>query len=228
MWARVLLSVILVGLAAGLLMGLIQHVRLTPLILEAETFEHMAHGHGAEAHSHGDQVWSPTDGMERTIYTTATAVIAAVGFALLLAGASFAMNIPITMANGWVWGLAGFIAMSFAPAIGLPPELPGMPAAELNSRVFWWTGCIGLTVMGLFLFHRSFSSIKALVPALAGLALPHVLFTPPKAVAEASQVPAHLAAQFVTASLGANLIMWIVIGVGLGWALKKFESVFAK
>ncbi len=228
MWSRIILSVVLVGLAAGLLMGLIQHVRLTPLILEAETFEHVAHGHGADAHSHGDHVWSPAEGLERTFYTTMTAMLTAIGFALVLAGFSFVTNLPVTGSNGWLWGLCGFFAVSFAPAIGLPPELPGMPAAELNARVFWWMSCIGLTVMGLYLLHRSFSDVRALVPALVVLGMPHILFTPPKAVVEASQVPAHLAAQFVTASLGANLVMWIVIGVGLGYASKKFESVFEK
>ena len=47
MIGRVLLAAVLAGLAAGLVMGVIQHVRLTPLIVEAEKYEHLAHGHGA-------------------------------------------------------------------------------------------------------------------------------------------------------------------------------------
>ena len=39
MIGRVVLAVLLAGIAAGLVMGAIQHVRLTPLILEAEAFE---------------------------------------------------------------------------------------------------------------------------------------------------------------------------------------------
>ncbi len=39
MIGRVLLAALLAGIAAGLLMGIIQHWRLTPLILEAEVYE---------------------------------------------------------------------------------------------------------------------------------------------------------------------------------------------
>ena len=39
MIGRVILAVILAGIAAGFLMGVIQHVRLTPMILEAEVYE---------------------------------------------------------------------------------------------------------------------------------------------------------------------------------------------
>ena len=45
MIGRVVLAALLAGIAAGLIMGAIQHVRLTPLILEAETYEKAAPSH---------------------------------------------------------------------------------------------------------------------------------------------------------------------------------------
>ena len=39
MIGRVLLAALLAGIAAGFIMGVIQHVRITPLILEAEVYE---------------------------------------------------------------------------------------------------------------------------------------------------------------------------------------------
>ena len=45
MLTRVLLAVLLCGMTAGLAMGIIQELRLTPLILHAETFEGGAAGH---------------------------------------------------------------------------------------------------------------------------------------------------------------------------------------
>lgn len=224
MIGRILLAVILSGIAAGLVMGLIQHVRLTPLILQAETFEHVAHGHGAEAHSYGEHAWSPANGQERTFYTTLTAIVASVGFALLMIGVAFATKIPFTHGNAWIWGLCGFAVASFAPALGLPPELPGMPSADVNSRIVWWAGCVGLTFIGLISIYHVVNGKRAFLPATIALALPHILFTPPQAVKDAGQVPAHLAAQFVTSSLGANLVMWLVLSIVLGYALQKFES----
>jgi cobalt transporter subunit CbtA len=224
MIGRVMLAVILSGIAAGLLMGFIQHVRLTPLILEAETFEHVAHGHGAEAHSHGDQVWSPTDGAERTFYTTVTAVITAVGFGLLMIGLAFTFRIPFNRSNAWIWGLCGFLAVSFVPAMGLPPELPGMPSAELNSRLFWWAGTVVMTALGLASLYYVYHGKKAWSPALTFLLWPHIMPTPHSTLEPASKVPAHLAAQFATSSLGANLVMWLVLSIVLGFALQKFES----
>jgi cobalt transporter subunit CbtA len=226
MIGRVLLAAILAGLAAGLLMGVIQHVRLTPLILEAEVFEHVAHGHSGEAHSHGDQVWSPAKGFERTFYSTLTAVLTAIGFALLMAGISFIANIPITTRNGFIWGVCGFLAVSLAPAIEMPPELPGMAGTDLVGRQFRWIGTIVFTAMGLYGLYAWQAYKRIASAAVILLVMPHVLYSAPKTIPEETQVPAHLAAQFATASLGANLVMWVVIGVALGYALQKFESVF--
>jgi cobalt transporter subunit CbtA len=224
MIGRILLAVILSGIAAGLVMGLIQHVRLTPLILQAETFEHVAHGHGAEAHSHGEHAWSPANGIERTFYTTLTAVIAAVGFGLLMIGMAFSLKIPFTRNNAWIWGLCGFAAVSFAPAIGLPPELPGMPAADLNSRIFWWGSCVFFTAVGLASIYFAFAGKQKLFIGAFALLLPHILLTPPSAADTATKLPVHLATQFVTSSLGANLVMWLVLSIVLGYAMQKFES----
>ena len=219
MIARVLLAVILSGIGAGLVMGIIQHVRLTPLVLQAETYEHVAHGHSAAPHQHGGEVWSPADGAERTFYTTLSSVLAAVGFAFLMAGVSIVGNRPITFRNGVLWGLCGFFAVAFAPALGLPPQLPGMAEAALLQRQFWWVGTILSTALGLWIVTSS-KLLKTVIPALLLLFAPHMLWVP-KIASEATPIPASLAAQFVTASLGANLIMWCVIGLTLGYFLER-------
>lgn len=231
MIGRVLLAAILAGLAAGFVMGVIQHVRLTPLIIEAEKYEHLAHGHGAaseigapkvEEHAQGNEVWSPEDGLERTAYTTLSAMVAGAGFALVLAGLSFLVGIPITRANGMIWGLCGFIAVSFAPAIGLPPELPGMPAAGVVARQAWWFGTIVCTSFAIWLLVTQNQWFKYPGAALLALA-PHV-FGAPHPPSDEIIVPAGLAAEFATSSLGANFVLWILIGLFLAIALVRFES----
>jgi cobalt transporter subunit CbtA len=221
MIARVLLAVILSGIAAGLVMGLIQHLRLTPLILQAETYEHLAHGHSAEPHVHEGQMWSPANGIERTFYTTLSSVLAATGFAFLVAGASIVGNRAITFKNGLLWGLCGFFAVAFAPSLGLPPQLPGMAESALQQRQFWWVGTILSTALALWIFTSS-RKPATIIPAILLLFAPHMLWSP-KIATEASTVPTALAAQFVTASLGANLIMWCVIGLTLGYFLERTQ-----
>jgi cobalt transporter subunit CbtA len=219
MIARVLLAVILSGIAAGLVMGIIQHVRLTPLILQAETYEHVAHGHSAEPHQHGDEVWSPADGSERTVYTTLSSVLTATGFAFLLAGLSIIGNRPITWRNGLLWGLCGFFAVSFAPAITLPPLLPGMAEGFLGERQMVWLGTAVLTALALWI-STSGTTLRAVSPAIFAFFFP-LTFGIQKVASEASPIPASLVAQFVTASLGANLMMWCILGLTLGHFLER-------
>ncbi len=224
MIGRVLFAVLLCGIAAGLVMGLIQHVRLTPLILQAEGFEHVAHGHTAAEHADGGVVWSPSDGIERTFYTTLAAIVTSTGFALLLAGVALVMKIPLTRGNGWIWGLCGFVVFSFAPAMGLPPELPGMTAAALNGRIIWWLSCILLTTMGVLNLYYALKGKGSPWTTVALLLLPHIMRLAPYDTTTTSGLPAQLAAQFVVASLSANLVMWLVLGALLGFVLHKFES----
>ena len=247
MIGRVLLAAILAGLAAGLIMGVIQHVRVTPLILHAETFEGQpagGHDHGtapaqpeagadstaaatAHEHEHGEEEgWMPADGLERTLFTTMASMLAGAGFALALTGISFMIGLPVTRENGWIWGLCGFLAVSFAPALGLAPELPGMPAADLGARQLWWVGTVAATGAGLYLLATRRTAI-GIGAAIVLFLLPHLIGAPKLANAE-SAVPAELAAEFAANSLGANLIMWVLIGVFLAIALTRAEGEAAK
>jgi cobalt transporter subunit CbtA len=226
MIGRVVLAVLLAGIAAGLLMGVIQHVRLTPLILQAETFETaaLAHSHaaGTEEHQHDESAWAPADGRERTFFTILTMAVTGAGFAALLAGVSFTSGVPITRNNGLFWGICGFIAVSLAPAAGLPPELPGMPAADLTSRQIWWVLTIVCTVVGLwFLAFRR--DLWAFAVGLFAILAPHV-FGAPQLTSHDSPIPSALASSFVASSLAANALLWIMIGVFLGITLDRYQK----
>ena len=74
--------------------------------------------------------------------TLAVNVVSGIGFALLLVAASeFAGGIA-NWRQGVLWGLAGFAVFTLAPGLGLPPELPAMPAADLVARQIWWIGTV--------------------------------------------------------------------------------------
>jgi cobalt transporter subunit CbtA len=222
MIGRVLLAAILAGFAAGLVMGLIQHVRLTPLIVQAETFEHVAHGHSGEAHSEGDEVWQPADGLERTFYTTLTALLTAVGFALALTGLSMVTGRKLTMDNGWLWGLAGFFVVAFAPAVILPPLMPGMSGEAFSVRIFGWLGTIGLTAMGIWVL-TSARPYRQKLFAWVGILIPLVIGWHQIKISNDVNLPATLSAHFVTASLAANFAMWLVIGTLLGYLFDRWK-----
>ncbi len=224
MIGRVLLAALLAGIAAGLIMGAIQHVRLTPLILAAETYEKAGHGHeqaaAAEAPAPEEEDWAPADGWQRTLATTATAAMTGAAFAALLASVSMLSGLPLTRSNGVIWGLCGFLAVTLAPAAGLPPELPGMPAGDLALRQFWWLGTIAATGGGLYLIARR-RETWALALAVALIGLPHVIGAPAPVTHE-SAVPPNLAATFAANSIAANAIFWSLIGIFLGIALNRY------
>ena len=122
---------------------------------------------------------------------------------------------PITVSNGIVWGLAGFLVFSLAPAAGLPPELPGMPAAELWARQIWWGFAAVATGAGLVLITLAKHGL-VIALGIAVLALPHMLGAP-QAPAHDTAVPAHLAAAFAVNSIAAAAVFWALLGVLLGF-----------
>lgn len=233
MTGRVLLAALLAGIAAGLIMGVIQHLRLTPLILEAEAFENVTAGHDHAAgqagqspagdqvadHDHGEG-WSPADGWQRTLATTVTAIMSGAAFALLMAAVSLISGIPITRSNGVVWGLCGFLAVTMAPAAGLPPELPGMPAADLVARQVWWLGTIAATGLAIYLIATR-RETWAMAVAVALIGLPHLIGAPVPVTHE-SAVPPILAASFAANAIAANAIFWSLIGIFLGIAINRY------
>lgn len=242
MIGRVLLAALLAGIAAGLFYGAIQHVRLTPLILEAEKYENAGDGHShdhaaaatttdttaaqsaaapeAQAPAEAEEGWAPADGTERTSFTFLASIIAGAGFAALLAGVSLLSGIRITPRNGVLWGIAGFLAVHLAPAASLPPELPGMPAGDLFLRQLWWVGTIAATGIAIWLFTQR-TEMWAKVAAVVLVALPHIIGAPMPPTHE-SAVPAVISAAFAANTLAAAALLWIAIGGFLGLAMDRF------
>jgi len=226
---RVLLAAIIAGMLAGAVAGAFQIWRVTPLIIAAEVYENQggtgaAHGHDAGVaadHSHGeaDEPWAPEDGIERTAYTLLATLVMGVGFAFVLAAAVMFTGRDITIQNGVIWGLAGFVVFTLAPTTGLAPELPGMPAAELIPRQTWWWGTALATGGGIALVALQPNlALKAVGAVL--IAAPHIIGAP-RPEAHDSAVPAALAADFAANSLAMMALFWIVLGVSLGWFLNR-------
>ena len=242
-------SAILAGLVAGLLISAVYQFTTVPLILHAESFEdlkgqekatlghpekslHPADKyaiikasiipvHGSENRS-PNEAWAPQDGLERIFYTTVTAILTGIGFALLLISGMIMRGEKIDTRRGLLWGGGGFIAFVLAPSLGLPPELPGMVASDILARQSWWITAAVASIVGLWglvfgekIHYNILAVIIAITPHLFGAPHPEVLST--------NGVPPELAAQFVTASIAAGGLFWALIGGFSGYFYGRLE-----
>ena len=234
LFQRILFAAVLAGLAAGLGMSALHQWKVVPLIHIAESYEASAPAHehadaatAADGQVHDAAAWAPADGFERTAYTLLANVLASIGFALLLGALSVLWGIEITARNGVLWGLGGFLAFQLAPAVGLPPELPGMAAAELGARQLWWWGTALSTGAGLLAVAKFRNSIGIAVAALLLLG-PQIVGAPQLAAEHGSAVPAELASAYAAAALAGGAAFWLVMGPLLGWINQRFAAAEAE
>jgi cobalt transporter subunit CbtA len=225
------------GLVAGVVLACMQAYATVPLILKAEVYEQAGGGH---SHDHAaapaatdttamstaapapaeatapaeDEGWAPADGFERFAFSVLANIVTGIGFALILVAVSeFAGGI-----GGWrqgvFWGLAGFAVFTLAPGLGLPPELPAMPAADLTQRQIWWTATVVATAIGLGLIAFR-KSLPLAILAVALIVAPHIVGAPQPDSFETS-IPEGLHHQFVVAVTLTNLVFWLVLGAMVG------------
>ena len=248
MLKNLILSAAAAGVAAGLFTAVVQHVTTTPIIIEAEKYEGggASHDHaaGTPAHDHGaasdasapaistpaedlsavavveEEEWAPADGIARTLYTSLATTVMGIGFGLALLGAMSLAGVGINARTGLAFGVAGFIAVALAPAMGLPPEIPGSGAAELSTRQFWWFFAVGATAIGIAGFLLA-KNIWLQIGGIVLIALPHIVGAP-HPHEYVSTAPAELAGHFAAASLAVTAIFWSVLGYASGAFYERF------
>ncbi|WP_421361787.1 CbtA family protein [Agrobacterium rosae] len=229
---NIVFTAVLVGLIAGLAVSVMQAVGTTPLILQAETFENAggeaapAHTHDAAApadHQHDAEAWTPADGFERNAYTIAANVLTAIGYALVLTALISLRGSEGGWREGLFWGLAGFAAVMLAPMIGLPPELPGSPAAALGARQTWWIATVAATAGGIALLAFRRGEPWAAVLAIVLIAAPHVIGAPLPPEGEHALAPLPLERRFMVLATVTSFMFWIIVGTLSGLFLKRFD-----
>ncbi|PDQ19981.1 cobalt transporter [Mesorhizobium sanjuanii] len=235
------------GLVAGVVLACMQAYATVPLILKAEVYEQAGGGHQHEhvaapaanatdtnamssaapapaeaAAPAEDEGWAPADGFERFAFNVVANVVTGIGFALILVAVSeFAGGIG-NWRQGVFWGLAGFAVFTLAPGLGLPPELPAMPAADLAQRQIWWTATAVATAagLGLLAFRKS---LPLAILAVALIVAPHIVGAPQPDSFE-SPIPEGLHHQFVVAVTLTNLVFWLVLGAVVGVVRGRFTG----
>jgi cobalt transporter subunit CbtA len=215
------------GFMAGLALTAIQVFSTVPLIQRAESYEKAGekpaaptpHVHTPGTHAHADTAWQPEDGFERLAYTVASNIVGAIGFALLLVAFSEIAGGIASWRQGIYWGMGGFASFTLAPSLGLPPELLGMPSADLVDRQIWWIATAALTSCGLAMI----AFLRSLLAALTGVGLivaPHIVGAPHPASFE-SPVPQLLAHQFAAAAIISSFVFWVLLGIFAGTVRRR-------
>lgn len=177
-----------------------------------------AHRHSDD--DHDDDAWAPETRLERAAYTLAADILVGIGFALLLVSGMALRGNGSAGESAWreglFWGLAGFIAFTVAPGLGLPPEIPGSEAGPLLARQLWWVATAGMTAGALALLVFTRGKLTA-VAAVALLALPHLYGAPLPPAGATAAAPSALARQFVATATLASFLFWAVLGVATGY-----------
>ncbi len=243
MFKTIIVSAFGAGLVVAATLSVVQSVTTEPLLFHAETFEGAeapaaaphehangeAHAHdttpaeaaAAPAHEHDPDEWGPADGFERTAYTFLANLLMGVGVSAVLLGLMSVRGGAINARTGVLWGVAGFFAAALLPSLGLTPELPGTPAAELEARQVWWLATAAASAIGIALIVFSQSWLLKVAGLVIGV-LPHVVGAPVPPSLEAAY-PAVLAAEFATASLVVSALLWAGSGVAAGWLYQRLS-----
>jgi len=235
MTSKLFTSGLFAGLAAGLIAVLLQIWLMEPLILQGEAYETGAKVHfggvaGAEAtdghdhatHDHSD-VAATADEQDENLTSRFTLAFFAefvtwAGFGLVMVtGFALAARFghKTTLQQGLLWGIAGFVSFQLMPGLGLSPELPGVPAADLQSRQIWWFGTVIATAIALGLFAFGIG-IAARLLGLGLLLVPHLIGAP-HLQEFLGTAPPGLAAEFVTHSFVASMAAWVTLGTVAGY-----------
>jgi cobalt transporter subunit CbtA len=230
----IVFSAALAGLMVGAVISVAQFFGTVPLIQKSEVYERKAaaeappagHEQAGAPHEHDkarshDSEWEPEDGLQRNAFTVAANILTAIGFALLLTGVYAIRGRPVTWREGLLWGLGGFVVFTAAPGLGLPPELPGLPVAELAARQTWWIATAAATAIGLCLLAFR-SAAWAAVLGLGLIALPHLIGAP-LAPEFHSEVPAGLSHRFIVVVTLTSLLFWALLGVSTSVAFGRIS-----
>ena len=235
MFRTIVFSAFGAGIAVCLSVSALQSVTTEPLILHAEEFEGQVptiHDHGASmstpapdvsaAATEAAEPWAPANGLERVAFTVVANLVVGVAVSLMLLGFMVLKGDPIDARRGLLWGIGGFIAASLLPSLGLPPELPGTPAAEILNRQAWWVataiasaGGIGLLVFGRQRWLMGLGLVLIVAPHIVGAPVPP---------SEEVSYPRALAGEFMVASLAVSLTLWGIAGLASGWIHQRLSA----
>ena len=212
MFTRIVTSALFAGGAAGLAAGILQWQFVQPVLLHSELYEQGLLTHFGGTLNSTDVALDRLQPMRDALSIIFTMLLNT-GYALILIAL---MSIrqqsgdELTPHKGIIWGIAGYVAVHLAPALSLPPEVPGVAAADVELRQIWWVCTVAATSIGLWLIAFS-RNITRIIPAIILILLPHLIGAP-EANVFTGPAPTEIGALFASRALGVGLASWAVLG----------------
>ena len=211
---RLATAALLAGIFSGLVLFAIQRFTVIPLIETAEKFESEGHGqHLKDAHEPAE--WQPEEGWQRISLTAAATVLSSIGLAAIFLGFAMLARITLSARTGMILGLAAFACFSLAPALGLPPQPPGVPSADVAARQMWWAATAIATAIGMWMLLSGPRTWILRISGVICIFVPHVIGAPK--IFGDTPVPESVLRQFAFASLASMSVFWLLLGASGGY-----------
>jgi cobalt transporter subunit CbtA len=218
MFTRIITSALLAGAGAGFIASLLQLGFVQPVLLHAELYESGQLVHfGSQSVVSAHQDFAGFDALRDGLSIAFTIAIYC-GYALILVAAmalATERGAVVTARNGIIWGIAGFIAVHFAPGFTLAPEVPGVAAADVYARQLWWFPTVAAAAVAMWLIGFGKSWLAWGIAAVL-LIIPHVIGAP-EPDTFAGPVPTEIGALFASRALGIGLAAWVLVGLFAGY-----------
>jgi cobalt transporter subunit CbtA len=206
--SRVLATALIAGLVAGFFLAAAQNLITSPLIILAETYEHLQpHDTPFESETIASVA------LARTVHTFLASIALSIGYSLILQAVMLLCNEKINPQNCCLWAVCAFAATGLATGLELAPQLPGAAEADVHTRQIWWAATALATSCGLYLLIKFNAWIIKIIGFLLIIA-PHL--APPHTPVPQSAAPAELAAHFAAAALSLQALSWILTGLFTG------------
>ncbi|MBV0926082.1 CbtA family protein [Halomicroarcula limicola] len=228
------------GVVAGLVFGLFVAVAANPLVAHADAVNHAAGepDHGVDAEHHPDAHGHGADGSEggghhETAVSAAVAgvvsVLAGVAWAVALGGVFFGLAfyflepaIPGTGATkSYLLGAAGFVTVSGAPWLVLPPASPGAEQSlAVATRLPLYAGMMVAGAVACLLAGYAYNRLaesNGRILATLGASLSLCLLAVPAALAPANAVQGALSPALRNGLVGlfafGQVVLWLILSV---------------
>ncbi|WP_330631839.1 CbtA family protein [Halocatena halophila] len=208
----------LAGAIGGTVFGLFLATVVTPLIAHAETFE-AGHEHGS-GHA--------LSGLVTTLVSTLGGMLFGLLLGVVVFGAGYYLLEPVLPSpariQSYLLGCFGFVIVSGAPWLVVPPQPPGMTASlSTGARIGWYVVMMGIGALACAIgamvarqIDRSRLQRYAL-GALAGVSILGAGVVLAPTVSVSGPIPQSVAHGFRWVSIGGQLGLWFVLASVHAW-----------
>lgn len=206
------------GTIGGIVFGLFMALVGNPLIGYAETFEEAGH--------HGGPVVS---GATTTVVSVVGGALVGVLFGAVVFGAAFYFLEPMIPGaagtKSYLLGAAGFVTVSGAPWLVLPPQPPGVEQAlAVDTRLAWYLGMmvVGALVCGVvgYAYTRlrpRYGRLVGSIGSVAALTLLPIAAAVAPSNAVSGPIPGSLAYVFQATVAVGQVGLWFVLASAHAW-----------